>query len=320
MVAAELSRRLDKPWVADLRDPWALDEMRVYPTRLHRQLEQRQMRRLLSTAAAVVTTTEEAVERMHARFPELARTPIVSIPNGFDRNDFSDPPPPRDGEAFRIVHTGYLHTDLGTGQRRAVLLRRLLGGGYGADILTRSHAYLLQAIELLLVRRPDLRTKLELHLAGVLSPTDHELAQDSQVVREHGYLRHGDAVELMRSADLLFLPMQNLPTGVRSGIVPGKTYEYLAAGRPILAAIPEGDARDILAEAAIARICDPDDVPAMMAAVEAEFECRRLREPLPTVPSALLERFERHNLADRYATLLASVAGLRAPAGRAAIA
>ncbi len=34
----------------------------------------------------------------------------------------------------------------------------------------------------------------------------------------------------MRSADLLFLPMQNLPPGVRATIVPGKTYEYLASG------------------------------------------------------------------------------------------
>src|SRR5262249_9784234 len=39
--AAELARLHDVPWVADLGDPWALDEMMVYPTRLHRRLETR---------------------------------------------------------------------------------------------------------------------------------------------------------------------------------------------------------------------------------------------------------------------------------------
>ena len=32
--AARLARRLGVPWVADLRDPWALDEMLVFPTGL----------------------------------------------------------------------------------------------------------------------------------------------------------------------------------------------------------------------------------------------------------------------------------------------
>ncbi len=36
--ASLLARRLSarsRPWVADLRDPWALDEMTVFPSALH---------------------------------------------------------------------------------------------------------------------------------------------------------------------------------------------------------------------------------------------------------------------------------------------
>ena len=32
-------------------------------------------------------------------------------------------------------------------------------------------------------------------------------------VRHHGYLEHGESLALMRSADLLFLPMHDLPPG-----------------------------------------------------------------------------------------------------------
>ena len=52
---------------------------------------------------------------------------------------------------------------------------------------------------------------------------------------------------MIRAADLLLLPMHDLPNGNRARLVPCKTYEYLASGRPILAALPEGDARDLLA-------------------------------------------------------------------------
>jgi glycosyltransferase involved in cell wall biosynthesis len=76
----------------------------------------------------------------------------------------------------------------------------------------------------------------------------------------------------MRTADLLFLPMHDLPPGRRAGLVPHKTYEYLAAGRPILAAVPDGDARDLLAESGAALLCRPADTAAMAAHLEAEID------------------------------------------------
>ena len=41
--AVAVARRLGKPLLLDLEDPWALDEMLVYPTRVHRRLERRRM-------------------------------------------------------------------------------------------------------------------------------------------------------------------------------------------------------------------------------------------------------------------------------------
>src|SRR5437899_614171 len=96
--AALLARRLGKPWIADLGDPWALDEMMIYPTELHRRHELAKMRRLLGSAAAIVMTTPEAARRMREAFPELSRTPILSIPCGFDLTDFEGQAPVRDDD------------------------------------------------------------------------------------------------------------------------------------------------------------------------------------------------------------------------------
>ena len=64
----------------------------------------------------------------------------------------------------------------------------------------------------------------------------------------------------MRSADLLFLPMHDLPEGTRAGLIPYKTYEYLGARRPILAAVPDGDVRDMLAPLERVWLVRPADV------------------------------------------------------------
>ena len=79
--AAKLAARLGKPWIADLGDPWALDEMMIYPTHLHWRHE-------LSEDAAPAGNGggdrhDHAARRPadpRDRSPSSADKPIVSIP------------------------------------------------------------------------------------------------------------------------------------------------------------------------------------------------------------------------------------------------
>lgn len=305
---AALSKRLGKPWIADLGDPWALDEMMVYPSALHRRRDLTRMGSLLGTAAAIVMSTPEAVRRLLAEFPRLANRPVVAIPNGFAAEDFAGSAPVRTDGAFRIVHTGYLHTELGLQHRRSLPLRRALrGSASGLDILTRSHVHLVEAINGLLETDPELRDTVELHLAGVLTEADREVAARCAVAKLHGYVTHANSVGLMRSANLLFLPMQNLPPGVRATIVPGKTYEYLASGTPILGAVPEGDARDILSEAGNAILTRPDDIDGMVEALRAQVDAFRRGVPRVAPRSDVIARFEYRHLAGRLAEVFDEV-------------
>lgn len=304
--AAEVARRRNIPWVADLRDPWALDEMFVYPSGAHRRWAERQMRLDLESASAIVMNTPEARTRLMRRFPEFANRTVVVIPNGYDANDFSAAPPETRDGSFRIVHTGSLHTGSGHELRRRGLVRRLAGGTPpGLDMLTRSHVVLTRALEALRSSAPELARDVQLYLAGVTS--DEDLAVGNDMVHFLGYLPHAESIALLRSADLLFLPMHDLPIGTRATIIPGKTFEYLAAGRPILAAVPDGDARDLLEVAGNAYLVRPSDADGMERALRLAIESKHRATTAAQVPADLLAQHERRNLTGQLAAVLDDV-------------
>jgi glycosyltransferase involved in cell wall biosynthesis len=290
---AALARRAGKPWVADLRDPWALDDWLVFPTALHRRLELRKMRRALSTAAAIVMNTPESAAQLARHAPELRRTPILTIPNGFDPAEFDGPAPEREAGVFRIVHAGHVFNQ--RDGRASRIGRRVLGGAAaGLDTYTRSHVYLLEAVDMLLARRPDLAGKVGVDLVGPLA--DAERAALPPYVVSHGYQPHAETIAFLRQGDLLFLPMHDLAPDHRARIVPGKTYEYLASGVPILSAVPGGDARELLEAAGNADICAPADATAMSVAIERRVDDWLARMPRPEPDPAVVRRFDRRRL------------------------
>ena len=311
--AARLSQELRKPWVADLQDPWALDEMWVYPSWVHRSIDLRRMRKLLGTAEAIVMNTPESAAKLVGAFPELGRRIVVSITNGYDVSDFAGPRPERTDSTFRIVHTGSMHTARGERHRRTSPVKKILGGtAEDVDILTRSHVYLTEAIEQLFADEPELAELVELHLAGVLSDSDRAVAAHQPAVKLLGYLPHAETIGLIRSADLLFLPMQDLRPGTLASITPGKTYEYVASGRPILAAVPEGDARELLEAVGTAHICGPPDVQAMKRILREQIDRFRRGEPAPPPDQSVLARYERRSLTCDLAGIFDQILGIKA--------
>jgi hypothetical protein len=304
--AIAVARALKKPLVFDLEDPWALDEMLIHETSLHARLELREMARALRCADAIVMNTPEAARRVRETFPELSSIPVTSVVNGYDHADFDGLATRRDDGMFRIVHTGSLHSELGA-PRSA--FRRLLGGAMDVNVLSRSLVFLRQALDELGAESPVLAGRIELHLAGRLTAGDRAVIDGLPGVREYGFLSHAETVDLLRSADLLFLPMHDVPAGRRVAIVPCKTYEYLAAQRPILAAVPDGDAHDLLSRSGMAKICRPTDVAAVKAAL-LEALANRMNGVAAVEPdSALLARLERRALTRDLVGFLETVDG-----------
>ena len=116
-------------------------------------------------------------------------------------------------------------------------------------------------------------------LAGPLTPPERELFArpiDPISIRLLGSVERERALGLQRAADALLLLAQ--PT--RSQLVNFKLFEYLAAGRPILALAAGTEAGRLAADAGVEPIVAADD-PFAIAAALARLAVDGLSEPDP---------------------------------------
>ncbi len=214
LAAHDVARGAGLPWVADFRDPWVGLHFRTPPTPWHRARHAAMESSVTGSADLVLAASRTHERQLEARTHGRPRR-LLHLPNGFEPAGVA--PAPADAAHFRIAFTGTLSLmeDVGT---------------------------LLEAVERLLQRESGAREVLRVDLAGPYD-RDWEARADARglgdVVRFTGPLSHEATRALQRSAELLLL-WKPRGEGYRT-MVPGKLYEYLDSGRPILALLSEGD-------------------------------------------------------------------------------
>ncbi|MEM1209155.1 MAG: glycosyltransferase [Planctomycetota bacterium] len=308
-----LADRLDVPVVLDLRDPWALDGARVHPSKRAWRAHRDAMGAACAAVDAVIANTPGARAAIESVFPTLANaTRLDTITNGFDPADFADRPvaaPPAEDAPLTLVHAGTFHARQGAGQRglKGLLRSFVRYQPEPADLSGRTPLHLLDAIERLRSQGHPLGRRVRLVQLGVVDGALRRLVEGhpaGDAVDLVGYVDHAEATRRVSRADALFLPLHGLPPGRRSRIVPGKLYEYLAAGRPILGALPEGDARDWLVDSGMGEAAHPTDPAALVDALVRLDEGLRRGRYDGGPDAAWLERFDRRRLTGALAALL----------------
>jgi glycosyltransferase involved in cell wall biosynthesis len=283
-----LKRRYHVPLIADFRDPWVIQRADKERDRsLYVRWERGQERAVMQEADAIVVNTPNAAADLARVYP-FARDRIVAITNGFDPERFDDLPRPQDGDdrtdALTILHPGQLYA--GRDPRpmldalRAVLARRA----------PEARPIRLVFIGNLDVDRRDFDLRAEIGRRGL-----------DDVVQLRGPVPYTQSLVEMTRADLLLL----LDAAGRRIGVPAKLYEFVGAGRPILAlGEADGDTAWILKECeAPHRVAPPGDAAAIERALEdliAEIESGDAAGP----PGPGRLRFTRENLTRQLAEIL----------------
>ncbi|GHU22920.1 hypothetical protein FACS189497_00730 [Betaproteobacteria bacterium] len=216
LVGLSLARASGRPWIADFRDPMVNGN---YPgDLLQRRVWAAIEARVLRETAVCVFTTENAAQTYRERYPAAADKCVV-IANGYDEAAFTDVRPARPGvepDTLLLLHSG------------AIYPQDRNPGPFFAAVRGLLEARVLDPARLCIRFRAtghDDEVRAAVHAHGLEAVVD--IAPP---------VPYSDALSEMMGADGL-LVFQGSAFNTQ---IPAKIYEYLRAGRPILALVDPG--------------------------------------------------------------------------------
>jgi glycosyltransferase involved in cell wall biosynthesis len=237
LIGAAVKAATGAKWVADLRD-----SLVAHPHRNAERLGVRAKEKLVEGVARVVASQADAIvtasEAIADETLELEPSgPVRTIANGCDFDDFAGLEY-RPAERFRLTHAGSFF-----GKRDPRPFLTALAES-GLDVVAR--------------------------FVGDFRPADREWAEALGLgdrLELHPYAPRRESLALQRDSEALLLLIPEAG-GRGRGVLSGKVFEYLAAERPILAAVPpDGAAAALITETGAGVVAAPHDVPALRAAL-----------------------------------------------------
>lgn len=245
LVARKLAGEFGCKWVADFRDPWT-QNMHTSGIAWRERMEERMEEDVMQKADAITTVTATFAENFRAKHRDRIRR-LELIYNGFDQADFEGLAPSHAvPEKFHAVYAGILY------QKRNPRL-------------------LLHAIRELIDAGEVDQHDLMLSFAGVFDYPGYSENRDcvealglGDIVRVMGNLPHKEALGLMKGADALLL-IGDVSSDA-GAYIPGKLYEYMGIGKPILALNKAGEATGIIENFGLGQVADPEEKEAIKKA------------------------------------------------------
>ena len=200
-------KKPDLRWVADFRDPWSRWDMLNHlhvgtrARKKHRRLE----KQVMQIADRIVTVSQNLVNSLEG----VDRAEVEVITNGFDPDDFSAPPSTSSGK-FEISHFGLLNE-------------------------LRDPIPVLEAIKILAKQDSDFNKHVVVKLVGTVNKRITSRIQQDEVLKNLVIISppvtHDEVIKAYYQAALLLVVSDDSQVWQ----LPGKLFECMAVGRPILA-------------------------------------------------------------------------------------
>ena len=289
LIARALKRKSGLPWIAGFRDPWTgfitTPDRWALPARIDRSLEHAVFRE-----ADLVEVAWEGIRRDALRkYPRLDVEHFRYLPNGFDSNDFPDVEYRVNVDApFTITYTGSM---------------------YGR----RNPDAFLRAVESLARRGEIDPERIRLRFIGRFGEEVMRMFHQSELherIEVVPYLPHSESVRQVLTSDALLLVVDECDES--DEVVPGKVYEYIGSGRPVLAVAPERSAiADLIEETRGGYVAHQTNVSGIASAFLQLYDDHRTGKRSMQPDSEAVARYERRNVTGRLAELLDELVAAR---------
>lgn len=269
LIGVVLKKLYKLPLICDIRDDWCGNPLMEKKSALLRAVERCMERWVVGNADRIVVVTEASLDLWSNRYPD-ARGKFGLIPNGYSEDEYAASP----AHEFRdiaLVHVGSLE-------------------------LNRSPEPLYRALS-----QMDLRSlQIGFYQYGLTLREYRDMARRygiENLVHFEGTIPQQETISRIKGASLLvLLPTQNAPTAI-----PGKAYEYLRTGKPILLISRKNAATEFMKSFPRVYHVVPDDTEACIAVIRKI--AGRVREP-EGAGGAGIKRFDRRNLTGSLAETL----------------
>jgi glycosyltransferase involved in cell wall biosynthesis len=233
-------------WIVDMRDPWSewgfLDSINAgnYAKSMHRKLE----KKVLTVADEVITITPFYV----CQFERISGRKVHLLTNGFDEDDFRNFVMVK-SDKFLIRHIGIVNEKC-------------------------DPRPFMNAIRELCADYEELRNSCIVEFVGQVNPVFREFVEQdkelSVLTKFTSPVPHKELLNIYSTSSLLVLIL----TGYKDaeGYMPGKLFEYLATGLPVIGVGPEsGDAAFLLKETSTGVMIDGIKLPEIKKFVLDKF-------------------------------------------------
>ncbi len=276
LIAGKVSKATGIPWLADFRDPWTkIFNFKYmghtsYVKGIHEKLEKRVVRE----ANAVVTVTNTIA----AELRELRGSDVYVVTNGFDKEDFKGKEPESEIN-FTITYTG-----LFVAVQNPSVLWKVLGER------ARKSKVFAKELRVRLIGNIDKSIIDDIYKNGL---------RENLILME--YMPHDQVVTWQRKARILLLSGGMEPES--KGIMTGKFFEYLAAGKPVLGFGPKGGDMDIaLEESGAGRMFDFKDKKGVSSWIDEVYNFYKEGSAYPK--GVNIDKYSRKNLTEQLAGIL----------------
>lgn len=291
-----LKKRLGIPWIMDLRDAMTDDPNRLPSpyVRFQSRIETFYEKRFYPAADAIVTVSDPIRDSILKRHPALGLEPKIHvITNGFDDEDF------------------------GAIRRKAASSGKFTVTYTGSFMGKRTPEPFLQAIHTLVSSGQIDPKELLIQFVGHYDPAIQALFQRFAAdipLEVLGFQPYETSLRYQVKSDLLLLIVNIDEKEGGSQIMTGKFFEYVGAGRPIFALVPEGTLKWVITKGRFGMAAPQKDVDKIAAAFKNLYDTWKSKGRLDIAADPVVrDAFSRRRLTQRLAALINSLDGINRP-------